>query len=844
MRLTNFVSKRFKVISLFVLMLSLTACPDKSDPVLSKAKLSVTPTELNFGSDKTSLTFNIKNDGQQNMTWQISKSVDWISDFKTTSEELEGGNQSQITVAINRAELNKGDNQSNIQVTAKGTDNGQLEGSGKDVIVKAFKPSPPEVTMAGNSVTQKSSTSARVEGRIEDIGTSKIKDHGFVWSKQSNPTIEDGSARKSLGERSVIGAFQTNVTGLDAKTTYHVRAYAANEQGTSYSSVDITFETLQAGANNPPTDILLSKTSITENNSVNAVVGVLSTTDADAGDTHTYTLVTGSSDFKINRDTLQSAKIFDYDAKSTYPIRIKTSDGKGGTFEKAFTITITKVGSGGGSNKAPSVPSLTSPADGATNIALNTKLIWQASTDADGDALTYDVYLGKSSSPTTKVSNGQSSLSYTPTGQANSTKYYWKIVAKDGKIEVASAVRNYTTTAAGSGGGNNKAPSVPSLTSPADGATNIALNTKLIWQASTDADGDPITYDVFLGTNNPPTTKVSNGQSSLSYTPTGQANSTKYYWKIVAKDGKTEVASAVRNYTTTAAGSGGGNNKAPSVPSLTSPADGATNIALNTKLIWQASTDADGDPITYDVFLGTNNPPTTKVSNGQSSLSYTPTGQANSTKYYWKIVAKDGKTEVASAVRNYTTTASSAISHPNDGSKGTITYNGKTYKTVKIGTQWWLAQNLNDDSHNNGNSYCYQDNTSNCITYGRLYDWYAAVDIANKIPGWHLPTDDEWKTLEIALGMSKSEADDTGWRGSDEGTQLKQGGSSGFNVIFAGYRATSGFFYNLGAGGFFWSASPSGSSTAWYRHVDSGAAKVDRDSYYRSGDLAVRLVKD
>ena len=75
---------------------------------------------------------------------------------------------------------------------------------------------------------------------------------------------------------------------------------------------------------------------------------------------------------------------------------------------------------------------------------------------------------------------------------------------------------------------------------------------------------------------------------------------------------------------------------------------------MNTKLVWQASSDPDGDALTYDVLLDTVNPPTTKVFDAKNVLEYTPTGQSYSTKYYWKVVAKDGSTQTESSVWNYT----------------------------------------------------------------------------------------------------------------------------------------------------------------------------------------------
>ncbi len=100
--------------------------------------------------------------------------------------------------------------------------------------------------------------------------------------------------------------------------------------------------------NSLPTDVNLSSGSVAENQAIGTVVGTFSTTDADSGDTPTYSLVagTGSDDngsFTINGDQLKTAASFDYETKTNYSIRVQTADGHGGTYEEAFTVTITDV---------------------------------------------------------------------------------------------------------------------------------------------------------------------------------------------------------------------------------------------------------------------------------------------------------------------------------------------------------------------------------------------------------------------------------------------------------------------------------------------------------------------
>ena len=170
-----------------------------------------------------------------------------------------------------------------------------------------------------------------------------------------------------------------------------------------------------------------------------------------------------------------------------------------------------------------------------------------------------------------------------------------------------------------------------------------------------------------------------------------------------------------------------------------------------------------------------------------------------------------------------------------------LTYNGKTYKTVKIGEQVWMAENLNEDSES---SFCYDDDPLNCTTYGRLYNWQAAMDIANKIDGWHLPTDDEWKTLERHLGMSENDVDRTGQRSSGGvAAKLGEDGSSGFNTLLGGRRSSFGNFNSLGKYGSFWSSSLNVSSV-WARDVNILDSYVYRFSYNQSVSFSARLIKD
>ena len=163
---------------------------------------------------------------------------------------------------------------------------------------------------------------------------------------------------------------------------------------------------------------------------------------------------------------------------------------------------------------------------------------------------------------------------------------------------------------------------------------------------------------------------------------------------------------------------------------------------------------------------------------------------------------------------------------------------GQTYKTVTIGTQTWMADNLNYETEN---SYCYDDDPSNCSKYGRLYTWVAATTVCPS--GWHLPSTTEWKTLFTAVGGSSTAGtvlkSTGGWYNDGNGTD-----AFGFSALPAGLRYYDGFYYGEGPYAYFWSSSENNSSSAYsmYLYYDYDNAYLDINPKYFG--LSVRCVKD
>jgi uncharacterized protein (TIGR02145 family) len=191
---------------------------------------------------------------------------------------------------------------------------------------------------------------------------------------------------------------------------------------------------------------------------------------------------------------------------------------------------------------------------------------------------------------------------------------------------------------------------------------------------------------------------------------------------------------------------------------------------------------------------------------------------------------------------------------------------GNRYGTVKIGNQCWMASNLNvgtrisrattQTDNATIEKWCYNDLDANCDTNnnpnnpdGGLYQWdemmqYSTTEGAQGIcpAGWHIPSDQDFKDLEIFLGMSPAIADTTGYRGTDQGAQLRSGGSSGWEGNLSGWVPFTGFGFR-GSVGYVWLSSGSG-PTAWNRIFTSGSDQIARSQISKTTALPVRCVED
>ena len=180
----------------------------------------------------------------------------------------------------------------------------------------------------------------------------------------------------------------------------------------------------------------------------------------------------------------------------------------------------------------------------------------------------------------------------------------------------------------------------------------------------------------------------------------------------------------------------------------------------------------------------------------------------------------------------------------------TDTRDNKVYEIVTIGEQTWLAENLNYDTID---SWWYSNSGEYGATYGRLYEWNAAMSACP--PKWHLASDSEWIQLEMFMGMSKEQADIEDWRGIDEGKKLKstsgwydRGNGTdevGFNVLAAGMRLFSGKSQEKGFMSRFWTSSDTTNQNAFARMFYYSTDSIRRSSSNRFDiGMSVRCIKD
>ena len=232
------------------------------------------------------------------------------------------------------------------------------------------------------------------------------------------------------------------------------------------------------------------------------------------------------------------------------------------------------------------------------------------------------------------------------------------------------------------------------------------------------------------------------------------------------------------------------------------------------------------------------------------------------------LLTNSCKKDDISPISNNPTNGKTTAVFNNGLTYGTMSdQDGNVYKTITIGSQTWMAENLRTTKYREGSTipevtemetwdniidgaYCNYNNTKGAdtiSTYGRLYNWYAVSDSRNLAPsGWHIASHNEWLQLTDYLGGlgeaggKLKETVTTHWKAPNE----KATNESGFTALPGGHRHPNGNFSYIGSNGFWWCATVGVTNDAWSRIISYNTSDILDLKYEKEWGFYVRCVKD
>jgi uncharacterized protein (TIGR02145 family) len=684
-----------------------------------------------------------------------------------------------------------------------------------------------------HEVTDITYIEAKSGGNISENGGYEIDKRGVCWSKSSGPTLEDHATEDGSG----IGKFTSTLSGLDKNSVYFVRAYATNEPGVAYGNEiefttnDMNMAVSTDNISNITANSALSGGSIVNSSSYSITArGVCwnNTGNPTVSDNKTEN---GSGDGDFN------SSLSGLNYSTTYYVRAYATHDAGTVYgeEKELTTLdgIPSLTTQPASNITPS--SAESGGDITENDGLSIQsrgICWNTNGNPDTD------------DNTTTDGSGTGSYTSDLTGLSLNTTYY---------------VRAYATTDAGTGYGDEITFSVggkPSVSTSSisgiDGASAESGGNV------TDDGGFSVTEKgICWSTSSNPTmsdntTTNGSGTGSYSSSITGLSTSTTYYVRAYATNDAGTVYGEEKTFTTT-----------DGLPEVTT--NEVTNIDINSAKTGGNITDNGGFPVTVrGICWSTSQNPTINdnhTTNGSGTGSFTSemTGLTEGTTYYVRAYATNETGTAFGEEKSFTALQLT----------GTFTdsRDGQTYEWVRIGDQVWMAENLNYDQNSYGNDWCYDNDQSNCDTYGRLYDWNAVMQgegSSNSNPssvqgvcpdGWHVPSDDEWTELAEYISNDNGGYSQDGDDWNNVGNHLKATsgwGSSyngaddyGFSGLPGGKRTSVGDYREIGYDGYWWSTKGKYlTATAWLRSLNYNSEFFYRFNNSKDIGFSVRCIKD
>jgi uncharacterized protein (TIGR02145 family) len=657
----------------------------------------------------------------------------------------------------------------------------------------SFLTSPAQLpVLTTTPVTSIKSTTATSGGTITSDGGDVIVASGICWATTSNPTISGSNTT----DGTTTGSFTSNLTGLTASTTYHVRAYATNSAGTAYGN-DVSFSTITI-----PT---LTTTPVTLITATSAISGGNIT--ANGGDPVTISGIcwaTSTNPTIANSKTTDGTIIGSFTSSLTgltqgtiYHVRAYATNGAGTAYGNDLSFT------------AFGVPVLTTT--DVTSITATTAVSGGNISSNGGSAVTVSgICWATSLNPTisnSKTTNGALTGSYSGnmTGLIMGTTYH---------------VRAYATNAAGTAYGNDvsfNTLGIPTISTTA--VSSIAATTAVSGGNISANGGASISASgVCWSTSaNPVITdsKTTDGSITGSFISniTGLTPGTTYH---------------VRAYATNVVGTAYGSDA--SFTTITTPTISTSpisSITLTSALSGGNITTNGGATVTASgiCWATTANPTTANFLTTDGSLTGIFSSNLSlltpGTTYYVRAYA----TNIVGTSYGTQVVFNTKISDIEDN----------TYNTVNINGQVWMAENLKATKYLNSDligtktgdvssestpkyQWAYGDDETNVPTYGRIYTWFAVTDSRGVCPtGWHVPTDTEWETLKSSLGDASTAGGKLKETGTIHWTSPNTGATNetGFTALPGGYRLLNGSYASINLTGYYWSSTPDGSNPAF-----------------------------